>query len=147
MFKGNVTLVAITETINSSDAGDRIFWLLGPTHTCWCPGSLSRLHISRHGIESIRSAMCSVAPLWIYSSIEHNIWLIWNVNASFIIFKNNSVCLRVKLVPSQQLMWNQVPHLRMSWQGWKGTSLPGDMPYCQFIWHYLSWIIQSWGGS
>ena len=40
-------------------------------HSCWCPGSLSRQGISRHGIDSIRYATCRVAPLEIWSpSVE-----------------------------------------------------------------------------
>ena len=40
-------------SINSSDAGDRIFQFRDQYHSCWCPGDLSHQDNSRHGIGSI----------------------------------------------------------------------------------------------
>ena len=42
--------------------------LFGQYYACWCPGSLSRQGISRHGIGRIGYVTCKVAPLFIWSS-------------------------------------------------------------------------------
>ena len=47
--------------------------LFGQYHACWCPGYLGHQSISRHGIDSIGLAICTVALLWIWHfSGEHN---------------------------------------------------------------------------
>ena len=70
-----------------SDARDVIFWVFCRCHACWCPRSLSRQGISRHGIGSMGQATYRVAPFWIWSLLNQIIDIIRNVNASFVIFK------------------------------------------------------------
>ena len=59
-------------------------------HACWCPGSLSRQGISRHGIDSIGYATCGVAPLLIWSSVEQNLTYDTKCKNTFLSSQNNS---------------------------------------------------------
>ena len=40
-------------------------------HACWCPGSLSRQDISRHGVDSIGYATCTKCE-YVFYDIQNN---------------------------------------------------------------------------
>ena len=73
--------------------------LFGQYHTCWCPGSLSREVISRHGTDNIEQITYRVAPLWIWSSsVEQNPRYDKKCEYIFNRLKKNSTCQELRLV-------------------------------------------------